>query len=211
MDFPPNDDMNIEEDMDDSSGSCETVQDFSCNHETTIKGQVLRGVSKSLPIQSSSKSSQLLEICTPTSTCNQASKSNQRALSTPCLISSTGTPSSPSSSLIPRILRESFSKFLNRRDKILENDPAYSDTEYPNDEVRDSECSTISPATAEIVAESLRNKLPIIPFAYPSSFTMGRYQEDTINRMRKNSLTSLKRSFSEGRCIDYFEVFEEED
>ena len=116
MEYPPNDDMNIEEEVDDSSVPCETVQDISCNHETKIKGQVLRGVSKSLPIKSSSKSSQLSEMCMPI--CNQASKPNQRALSTPCLISSTETPSLPSSSLIQRILRESFSKLLTEETKF---------------------------------------------------------------------------------------------
>ena len=69
----------------------------------------------------------------------------------------------------------------------------------------------MSPATEEVVNESLRNGLPIIPFAYPTFFTAGKKQEDVKRQIRKNSLKSMKRSFSEGRCLDYSKVFEEDD
>ena len=59
--------------------------------------------------------------------------------------------------------------------------------------------------------ESLKNGLPIIPFAYPTFLTVGRCQEDIKTRMRKNSLKSMKRSFSEGRCIDYPDIGEEDE
>ena len=51
--------------------------------------------------------------------------------------------------------------------------------------------------------------LNIIPFAFPSFFTVGRKQEDAKKKIRMDSIKSMKRSFSEGTCIDYSEVFEE--
>ena len=69
----------------------------------------------------------------------------------------------------------------------------------------------MSPATEEVVNESLRNGLPIIPFAYPTFFTAGRNQEDVKRKIRKNSIRSMKRSFSEGRCLEYSEAIEEEE
>ena len=66
----------------------------------------------------------------------------------------------------------------------------------------------MSPATEEIVNECMTNGLPIIPFAYPTFFTAGKKQEDVKRQIRKNSLKSMKRSFSEGRCLDYSEGFE---
>ena len=51
--------------------------------------------------------------------------------------------------------------------------------------------------------------MPIISFAYPTFFTVGRKQEDARNKMRKNPIRSMRRSFSEGKCLDYSEVFEE--
>ena len=212
MDFTSSDDM-VEEDLEDASILSDTQEDMSVSQDL----ELLHNHSHSIPIQSTSPTSHSV----PKSLFQDSDhKSEPRTLSPPCLVSHSrvGTPSSsvsPSSSLIPRILRESFSKFLNRgsgqRAKTPEKDPAYSDSECYKDERRASECSTISPATEEVVTESLRNGLPIIPFAYPSFFTMGRYQEDIKKRIRKNSQISMKRSFSEGRCIDYSEVFEEED
>ena len=69
----------------------------------------------------------------------------------------------------------------------------------------------MSPATEEFVNESLRNGLPIIPFAYPNLFRARRNQEDVKRRIKKNSVKSMKRSFSVGRCLDYSEVIEEEE
>ena len=208
MDFTSSDD--IMEDLDDASILSDTQEDMTMSQDL----ELLHNYSHSIPIQSTSPISHSI----PKSP-GPAHKSEPRTFSPPCLASHSrvGTPSSsvsPSSSLIPRILRESFSKFLNRgsgqRAKTPEKDPTCSDSECYKDERRASECSTISPATEEVVTESLRNGLPIIPFAYPSFFTMGRYQEDIKKRIRKNSQISMKRSFSEGRCIDS-EVFEEED
>ena len=36
-------------------------------------------------------------------------------------------------------------------------------------------------------------------------------QEDVKRRIRKNSIRSMKRSFSEGRCLEYSEAIEEEE
>jgi len=199
MDFPRNDYMTYEYDMDESSSPSDAQHD----HEKipTIK-QSLRNVSGSIPIQSGSK-------ILPVSGDKQTSKSEPRILGTQGISSSSV---SPSSSLIPRIIRESFSKLLQRssgqRGKTPDKD---SDSECSENERKTSSCSSISPATEEVVIESLKKGLPIIPFAYPTFFTVGRCQENIMTRMRKNSLKSMKRSFSEGRCFDYPDIGEEDE
>ena len=199
MDFPRNDYMPYEYAMDESSSPSNAQDD----HEKipTIK-QSLRNVSGSIPIQSGSK-------FPPASGGKQTSKSEPRIHGTQGISSSSV---SPSSSLIPRIIRESFSKLLQRssgqRAKTPDKD---SDSECSESERKKSSCSSISPATEEVVIESLKNGLPIIPFAYPTFFTVGRCQENIKTRMRKNSLKSMKRSFSEGRCIDYPDIGEEDE
>ena len=199
MDFPRNDYMTYEYDMDESSSPSDAQHD----HEKipTIK-QSLRNVSGSIPIQSGSK-------ILPVSGDKQTSKSEPRILGTQGISSSSV---SPSSSLIPRIIRESFSKLLQRssgqRGKTPDKD---SDSECSESERKTSSCSSISPATEEVVIESLKKGLPIIPFAYPTFFTVGRCQENIMTKMRKNSLKSMKRSFSEGRCFDYPDIGEEDE
>jgi len=211
MDFSPSDDIKDRSDPEDS----DTQEDISLSQDqerSRDQQQVLHSYSSSIPIQSHSL---------PKTPCQSPKlKSEPRTLSPPNIVSlpKAGTPSSsvsPSSSLIPRILRESFSKFLHRgsrqRSKSPDKDLTCSEPECSDGERRSSTCSIISPATEEVVNESLKNGLPIIPFAYPTFVTVGKYQEDNKRRIRKNSQSSMKRSFSEGRCIDYPEVFEEEE
>jgi len=159
---------------------------------------------------------------TPSTWESPLSVSEQRTISSSCSMSQslTSTPVSsvsPSSSFIPRILRSSFSKLLNRnslpsRAKTQEREQPYSDCECENcDDTKDSETTTISPATQEIVEESLQHGLPIIPFAYPTFFTASKNQEDVKRQIRKNSIKSMRKSFSRGKCLDYSEVTEEDD
>ena len=211
MDFTPSDDIKDDDDQDVLfiQEDLYTSQDMGSYRE---QQHVLHSYSSSIPIQSSTHSIPKSPYQSP------SIKSEPRACSPQGVIASSkvGTPSSsvsPSSSLIPRILRESFSKFLHRgqRPRSPDKDPISTDTEYSSGERRSSVCSILSPGTEEVVNDSVKNGLPIIPFSYPTFFTVGRCQEDIKTRIRKNSLSSMKRSFSEGRCIDYPEVFEEEE
>ena len=59
----------------------------------------------------------------------------------------------------------------------------------------------MSPTTEEVVSESIRNGMPLIPFAYPTFFMASRKQEDVKIGLRKNSLQRMRRSFSEGRAL----------
>ena len=203
MDFPANEDMTCEYDMDESSSSIDGQDGLATTYEImpTIE-QAQCNVSGSIPIQTGLKY--------PLSSGDkETSRSEPRTIGTQGITSSSV---SPSSSLIPRIIRESFSKLLQRssgqRVRTPEKD---SDSESSDCERKSSSCSSISPATEEVVIESLKNGLPIIPFAYPTFFTVGRCQEDIKTRMRKNSLKSMKRSFSEGRFIDYPDIGEEDE
>jgi len=219
MDFTPGDDLECEDELDDSSSLCDPQDDSSISQDfrlPTIPGQVMRSSSSNIPIRYTSLKSPLTpKLSTPSSCCTPV-KSESMTTSPPCLKSLIGTPSSsasPSSSFIPRILRESFSKLLSRSNKAKtpDKEQACSDSDCCNDERRSSAGSTISPATEEVVNESLRNGLPIIPFAYPTFFTVGRKQEDARKKMRKNPIRSMKRSFSEGKCLDYSKLFEEDE
>ena len=66
----------------------------------------------------------------------------------------------------------------------------------------------MSPATEEVVNESLRNGLPIIPFAYPTFFMASRNQEEVKNGIRKGSLKRMKNTFSSVQLQQNTEVFE---
>jgi len=216
MDFSPSaDNFHCHDDFDDSK----SLSEMQVNKPVTPNlDQVLRSGSSSIPIHACTQASPPTSIPS-----NSSTWSERRTLSPQCLISRsvTDTPVSsvsPSSSFIPRILRESFSKLLHRgsvtgRAKTPDREHGGSDPEcYNSEDRRDSECSIASPATKEIVNESLRNGLPIIPFAHPTFATASKYQEEVKKRIRKNSLKkSMKRSFSEGRCLDFYEVLEEDD
>merc|ERR1712154_632785 len=119
-----------------------------------------------------------------------------RAVSQPrnISLSATVTPASsvsPSSatSFFPKLLRESLSKLLSRRarsgstekDNLVGGD---SDNYNSYDDQILSLSSSTSPETEEIVKESIKNGLPIIPFAYPTFFTTHRRQE-TDSKMRR--------------------------
>ena len=178
---------------------------------TVFLDQIPRNRSYSIPIHTYSQ----------TSTQNLPSTWGSSRIPSPpsqlsCSVS--GTPASsasPSSSFIRRKIRESFSKLLKRgsfsRARSPGDEQACSDSEcYNCEDRRASEYSIVSPATEEVVNESLRNGLPIIPFAYPTFFMAGKNQEDVKKGIRKNSLKRLKRSFSRGRSQDYDNVGEEE-
>ena len=146
--------------------------------------------------------------------------SSPRIPSPPPLVSCSvsGTPAlseSPPSSFIPRKLKQSFAKLLKRgsfsRAKSPGDEQACSDSEgYNCEDRRSSECSIVSPATEEVVNESLRNGLPIIPFAYPTFFMASKNPEDAPKGIRKNSLKGINRLFSRGRSQDYHNVGEED-
>eukprot|EP00092_Neocalanus_flemingeri_P007857 GFUD01008482.1.p1 GENE.GFUD01008482.1~~GFUD01008482.1.p1 ORF type:complete len:423 (-),score=109.98 GFUD01008482.1:42-1310(-) len=227
MDFAPSiEDLKCEDDFDDSSSVSDIPHHKPVTHNLelpTNMGQIIRSGSASIPIHDYNWTlPSTSEPSTPSNWDSPGHFSEQRTVSPPSFISRsvTDTPVSsvsPSSSFIPRILRESFSKFLHRgplpgRVKTPDRERAGSDSEcYNCEERRASDCSTVSPGTEEIVNESLRNGLPIIPFAHPTFCTASKKQEDVKKRIRKNSLKSMKRSFSEGRCIDLSEVFQEDE
>lgn len=116
------------------------------------------------------------------------------------------TSASPSSSFLSRKLRQSFSKLLSRRSFSRSRSP---DQCFPCDNTecfhcenrRSSSCSIVSPTTEEVVSESIRNGMPLIPFAYPTFFMASKKQEDVKIGLRKNSLQRMRRSFSEGRAL----------
>jgi len=119
---------------------------------------------------------------------------------------------SPTSSYITRKLRQSFSKLLHRGSFSRSKSPDHEEFEYSDSEYnipenrRTSECSIISPSTEEVVNESIKNGLPLIPFAYPTFFIVSKKQEDVKKGIRKNSVKRMERSFSEGRNIDSYEA-----
>lgn len=111
-------------------------------------------------------------------------------------LSATVTPASsvsPSSatSFFPKLLRESLSKLLSRRarsgsaekENLVGGD---ADNYNSYDDQILSLSSSTSPETEEIVKESIKNGLPIIPFAYPTFFTTHRRQE-ADSQMRRTS------------------------
>jgi len=119
-----------------------------------------------------------------------------RAVSQPrnISLSATVTPASsvsPSSatSFFPKLLRESFSKLLSRRARSAEKENLVSAETYNCNSYDDqilSLSSSTSPETEEIVKESIKNGLPIIPFASPTFFTSRRRQE-ADSKMRRGS------------------------
>ena len=137
MDFPANDDMTCVYDMDESYSH----SDEQDNHEITPTiEKALCNVSGSIPIQTGLK-------CPTTSGDKQTSRSEPKTIGTQGISSSSV---SPSSSLIPRIIRESFSKLLQRRSGQRVRTPDKdSDSECSDDEGKSSSCSSISPATEE--------------------------------------------------------------
>jgi len=140
-----------------------------------------------------------------------------RAISQPRNISrsATATPaqsgSPSSSSFFPKILRESFSKLLNRTAKSVEKESIIQTGHYNYnyDDQTMSMSSSISPETEEIVKESLRDGLPIIPFAYPNFFTSFRRQEDLRLRRKSQHLNSKRRP-NFGNGVGEVEVFQME-
>jgi len=85
--------------------------------------------------------------------------------------SSVSNTASPSSGLIPRLLRESFSKILHRRHRTPEPGSRRESQVRDNDNGQeDIGSSSISPETQAIVKESIKNGLPIIPFASPTFY-----------------------------------------
>ena len=217
MDFThKNDDLDHMYRLDDSSGLSNDLDDIHLSSNLDSRAtesfdQIPRSRSYSIPIQTFTQTS---EQNLPSTWGSYRIPSPPSQLS--CSVS--GTPAlsaSPSSSFIPRKLRQSFSKLLKRgsfsRARSPGDEQACSDSEcYNCEERRASEYSIVSPATEEVVNESLRNGLPIIPFAYPTFFMAGKNQEDVQKGIRKNSLKRLKRSFSRGNSQDYDNVGEEE-
>merc|ERR1711988_483131 len=131
-----------------------------------------------------------------------------RAISEPrkISISARATPiqnGSPStSSFLPKILRESFSKLLNRTAKSVEKE-SILETEYYNYNNYESQSMSLSssnsPGTEDVVKESLRDGLPIIPFAYPTFFTSSQKLEaDSRLRRKSQSLYSKQRALGSG-------------
>ena len=53
----------------------------------------------------------------------------------------------------------------------------------------------ISPIDEEMVNESMKKGLPIIPFAYPNFVIVNKNEENTRSLIRENSLKDLKSSF----------------
>ena len=106
------------------------------------------------------------------------------------------TSQSPVSRFLPRLLRNSFSKI---RDSIPSRSKSV-DLLKSSSEVEDSEPDTsssdiISPLDEEMVNESMKKGLPIIPFAYPSFVIVNKNVEDTKTLLRENSLKDLKHAF----------------
>lgn len=130
----------------------------------------------------------------PTCETSPAKSPPSRAVSQPrnISLSATVTPASsvsPSSatSFFPKLLRESFSKLLSRRARSAEKENLVSSDTYNYNSYDDqilSLSSSTSPETEEIVKESIKNGLPIIPFAYPTFFTTYRRQE-ADSKMRR--------------------------
>jgi len=113
------------------------------------------------------------------------------------------SPSS-SSSFLPKILRESFSRLLHRSGRAGAQETDCDHT-CCQDQTEDMSSST-SPDTEQIVKESLRNGLPIIPFGYPTFFTTIRRQEVDSKLRRKsrswNILSSKHRPLTGGSLTD---------
>ena len=180
--------------------------------------QLIHRRSSSIPIQYTNKRR------SRTSSPNLSSKHERRRVhsSASCSTSST-TPTfslSPSSSLIPRKLRKSFSKLISRRsfsiprsidrdhdednDQDQDQDQGLESSDYDyldSYHRRESECSIVCPSTEEIVRESLAQGLPIIPFAFPTFLIASKKHEDVKSGIRKNSTERMKKSFTVG---DYF-------
>jgi len=115
---------------------------------------------------------------------------------------------SPVARFLPRLLRNSFSKI---RDSIPVRSKSV-DLLKSNSEIDDSELDTsssdiISPIDEEIVNESMKKGLPIIPFAYPSFTLVNKTVEDTKTLLRENSQKDLKHSFKTATNLeDNFEL-----
>jgi len=101
-----------------------------------------------------------------------------------------------SSSFIPRILRNSFSKILHRNrartpDRRESQQQTFSDSDSCSvaEEILDQTLPT--PETEEVVRESIKEGLPIIPFAYPTFFTVNQRQEEDTKQRR----SSVRKNF----------------
>jgi len=154
----------------------------------------LHSTSKTIPMSSPS-CLQRVEETLPDSP-KHTPKSYQAAL-TP------SSSTSPASSFIPRLLRESFSKLIQRK---LSNKCENSDHDLDLDE-----SDFVSSETEDVVQESLSDGLPIIPFAYPTFYTISKNQEAIKKRIRKNSLRNLNQINKTQLSTNSKFIFSEED
>jgi len=150
----------------------------------------------------------------PTCEVSLAKTAPSRAVSQPrnISLSATVTPASsvsPSSasSFFPKLLRDSLSKLLSRRARSAEKESLVSAENYNDNSFDDqilSLSSSTSPETEDIVKESIKNGLPIIPFAYPTFFTTYRRQE-ADSKMRRKGHSSCQ-TFNKRRPHPGYEV-----
>jgi len=114
-------------------------------------------------------------------------------------LDSKGNSHSPVSRFLPRLLRNSFSKIRDSiplRSKSI--DLLKSNSEIDDSEPETSTSDIISPIDEEMVNESIKQGLPIIPFAYPNFVIVNKNEENTRSLLRENSQKDLKSSF---RCV----------
>jgi len=103
---------------------------------------------------------------------------------------------SPVSRFLPRLLRNSFSKIrgsIPTKSKSVDKLKNSSDEVEP--ELDTSTTDIISPIDEEMVTDSMRKGLPIIPFSYPNFVMVNKNIEDTKTFIRENSLKDLKHAF----------------
>merc|ERR1712179_290891 len=114
-----------------------------------------------------------------------------------CLsLHSKGNSQSPVTRFLPRLLRNSFSKIRDSiplRSKSI--DLLKSSSDIDDSEPETSTSDIISPIDEEMVNESMKKGLPIIPFAYPNFVIVNKNEENTRSLIRENSLKDLKSSF----------------
>ena len=137
---------------------------------------------------------------TPEDTSSTDNDSNQVAgllTAGSCLsLHSKGNSQSPVSRFLPRLLRNSFSKIRDSiplRSKSI--DLLKSSSDIDDSEPETSTSDIISPIDEEMVNESMKKGLPIIPFAYPNFVIVNKNEENTRSLIRENSLKDLKSSF----------------
>ena len=90
-------------------------------------------------------------------------------------------------------MRNSFSKIrdsIPSRSKSV--DLLKSGSEIDVSEPETTSSDIISPIDEEMVNESMKKGLPIIPFAYPNFVIVNKNEENTRSLLRENSLKDLK-------------------